>query len=51
MVKQGTNYYNISRPDSTTKFVFEVKEQSSKTMWKADRYTPDQLRFTLCGSK
>ena len=30
MVKQGSKYYIISRPDSTTKFVFEVKNIPQK---------------------
>ena len=30
MVKQGTKYYIISGPDSTTKFVFEVKNNPQK---------------------
>ena len=30
MVKQGTKYYIISRPDSTTKFVFEIKNNPQK---------------------
>ena len=30
MVKQGTNYYIISGPDSITKFVFEVKSNPQK---------------------
>ena len=30
MLKQGTIYYIISRPDSTTKFVFEVKNSLQK---------------------
>ena len=30
MVKQGTKYYVISGPDSTTKFVFEVKNNPQK---------------------
>ena len=30
MVKQGTKYYIISGPDSTTKFVFEVKNNPKK---------------------
>ena len=30
MVKQGTKYYIISGPDSTTKFVFEVKNDPQK---------------------
>ena len=30
MLKQGTNNYIISRPDSTTKFVFEVKNNPQK---------------------
>ena len=34
MVKQGTKYYILSGPDSTTKFVFEVKIISSKSLWK-----------------
>ena len=39
MVKQGTKYYNISGPDSTTKFVFEVKNNPQKHCGKpADIY-------------
>ena len=30
MVKQGTRYYIISEPDSTTKFVFEVENKPHK---------------------
>ena len=30
MLKQATNYYVISGPDSTTKFVFEVKNNPQK---------------------
>ena len=30
LVKQGTKYYIISGPDSTTKFVFEVKNNPQK---------------------
>ena len=30
MVKQGTKYYVISGPDSTTKLVFEVKNNPQK---------------------
>ena len=30
MVKQGTKYYTISGPNSTTKFVFEVKKNPQK---------------------
>ena len=30
MVKQGTKYYIISGPDSTTKFIFEVKNNPQK---------------------
>ena len=30
MVKQGTKYYIISGPDSTTKFVFEGKNNPQK---------------------
>ena len=30
MVKQGTKYYIISGPDSTTKFVFEVRNNPQK---------------------
>ena len=30
MVKQGTKNYNISGPDSTTKFVIEVKNNPQK---------------------
>ena len=29
-VKQGTKYYNMSGPDSTIKFVFEVKNNPQK---------------------
>ena len=48
MVKQGTKYYIISGPDSTTKIVFQVKKYSSKTLWKADGYLPYLLIFTIC---
>ena len=30
MVKQGTKYYIINGPDSTTKFVFEIKKNPQK---------------------
>ena len=30
MVKQGTNYYIISGPDSTTKYAFEVENKPHK---------------------
>ena len=42
MVKQGTNFYIISGPDSTTKFVFEVKSNRQKHSGKpTDIYPTD----------
>ena len=49
MVKQGTKYWIITGPDSTTKFI-RKKKQPSKTLWKYDRYLLEYLRFTLCGN-
>ena len=40
MVKQGTNYYIISGPDSTTKFVFEVKKNPRKHCGKPTHFYP-----------
>ena len=40
MVKQGTKYYIISRPDSTTKFVFEVKNNPQKRCGKPTHIYP-----------
>ena len=40
MVKQGAKYYIISEPDSTTKFVFEVKNDAQKHCGKATDIYP-----------
>ena len=41
IVKQRTKNYIISGPDSTSKFVVQVKKQSSETIWKSDGYLPN----------
>ena len=45
MVRQGTKFYIISGPDSTTKFVFEVKKHYSKTFGK-----PTDIHLTIYDS-
>ena len=40
MLKQGTKYYIISGPDSTTKFVFEVKNSPRKHCGKLADFYP-----------
>ena len=40
MVKQGTKYYVISGPDSTTNFVFEVKNNPQKHCGKPTYFCP-----------
>ena len=40
MVKQGTKYYIISGPDSTTKFVFELKNNPQKHCGKSTDIYP-----------
>ena len=43
MVKQGTKYYIISGPDSTSKFVFEVKNKPQKRCGKPTQFYPTNL--------
>ena len=40
MVKQGTKYYIISGPDSTTKFVFELNNNPQKHCGKPTDFHP-----------
>ena len=43
MVKQHNKYYVISGSDSTSKFVFEVKNKPQKTLWKTYNYLSNKL--------
>ena len=50
LVKQGTDFYIISRPDSTTKFVFEVENNPQKHCGKPTDIYPtnyDSLYVTI----
>ena len=49
MVKQGTKYYFISGPNSTTKFVFEAKNNSQKQCGNSTANYPTNYD-ALCGA-